>query len=59
LVKGFAVGRTVFGHAARAWMAGTLSDEAAINEMATRYASLCSTWESATSLSPPAIAAVG
>ena len=26
LVKGFAVGRTIFGNAARAWIAGDMSD---------------------------------
>ena len=34
LVKGFAVGRTIFGEVARAWMAGAIDDAAAVAEMA-------------------------
>jgi myo-inositol catabolism protein IolC len=30
LVKGFAVGRTIFGEAARGWLAGTLDDDSAV-----------------------------
>ena len=37
-VKGFAVGRTIFGEAAAAWLAGRIDDEAAIDDMATRFA---------------------
>ncbi len=47
LVKGFAVGRTIFGDAARAWMKGDLSDEAAVDMMQTRYARLCDIWDQA------------
>ncbi|MAJ82641.1 MAG: 5-dehydro-2-deoxygluconokinase [Legionellales bacterium] len=47
LVKGFAVGRTIFGDAARAWMKGDLSDEAAVDMMQTRYARLCDKWDQA------------
>ncbi len=47
LVKGFAVGRTIFGDAARAWMKGETTDEAAMSEMATRFARLCSVWDAA------------
>jgi 5-dehydro-2-deoxygluconokinase len=47
LVKGFAVGRTIFGQAAQAWMAGALSDNDAIAEMARRYARLCEIWDGA------------
>ena len=47
LVKGFAVGRTIFGDAARAWMKGVLSDEAAVDMMQTRYARLCDIWDQA------------
>ena len=45
LVKGFAVGRTIFGDAARAWMKGELSDAAAVSHMATRYGRLCEIWD--------------
>jgi 5-dehydro-2-deoxygluconokinase len=47
LVKGFAVGRTIFGDAARAWMTGTMDDAAAVSMMATRYRSLCDVWDKA------------
>ncbi len=33
LVKGFAVGRTIFGDAARKWLAGQITDEAAVEDM--------------------------
>jgi 5-dehydro-2-deoxygluconokinase len=45
LVKGFAVGRTIFGDAARGWLAGTLGDEAAIEMMVQKYAGLCAVWD--------------
>jgi 5-dehydro-2-deoxygluconokinase len=45
LVKGFAVGRTIFGDAARAWMQGEIDDETAISQMATRYRTLCDVWD--------------
>lgn len=47
LVKGFAVGRTIFGDAARAWMKGEMSDEAVIEQMAARYTRLCQVWDTA------------
>ena len=47
LVKGFAVGRTIFGDAARAWMTGAISDDEAVNQMASRYARLCNIWDNA------------
>lgn len=47
LVKGFAVGRTIFGDAARAWMKGEMSDEAAITQMAERFTRLCQVWDGA------------
>ena len=47
LVKGFAVGRTIFGEVARLWMAGEMEDETAIEEMAERYRRLCSIWDQA------------
>jgi 5-dehydro-2-deoxygluconokinase len=45
LVKGFAVGRTIFGDAARAWLSGQISDEVAIAMMTERYTRLCSIWD--------------
>ncbi|WP_303704591.1 5-dehydro-2-deoxygluconokinase [Celeribacter baekdonensis] len=47
LVKGFAVGRTIFGDAARAWMKGEMSDTEAVTQMAMRYEILCSVWDKA------------
>lgn len=44
LVKGFAVGRTIFGDVARAWLKGETNDPAAISEMARRYTRLCEIW---------------
>lgn len=47
LVKGFAVGRTIFAKAAADWMAGTLDDQAAIAMMAGNFARLCAVWDAA------------
>jgi 5-dehydro-2-deoxygluconokinase len=47
LVKGFAVGRTIFGDVARGWMAGDLADAEAVAEMAGRYGRLCDIWDRA------------
>ena len=45
LVKGFAIGRTIFGDAARAWLGGSITDAEAVEDMAGRYMALCSVWE--------------
>lgn len=47
LVKGFAVGRTIFRDTARAWMTGDITDAVAVSEMAGRYRRLCDTWDKA------------
>lgn len=47
LVKGFAVGRSIFGAAARKWLAGEIDDATAVADMAGIYASLCATWDTA------------
>ncbi len=47
LVKGFAVGRTLFGAAAEAWLACRIGDEEAIAMMADNYARLCAIWDKA------------
>ncbi|WP_349295155.1 5-dehydro-2-deoxygluconokinase (plasmid) [Thioclava sp. 'Guangxiensis'] len=47
LVKGFAVGRTIFGSVARDWLAGRMDDEEAVAEMATRYTRLAGIWDKA------------
>ncbi|MCC2664343.1 MAG: iolC, partial [Geminicoccaceae bacterium] len=43
--KGFAVGRTIFGSPAQAWMKGEIDDAEAVRRMATSYARLISAWE--------------
>ena len=43
-VKGFAVGRTIFGEPARAWLGGTLSDAEVVDRMAERFGALVETW---------------
>lgn len=47
LVKGFAIGRTIFGDVAQSWFDGKIGDEAAVAEMAERYARLCNVWDKA------------
>ncbi|MCE7026466.1 bifunctional 5-dehydro-2-deoxygluconokinase/5-dehydro-2-deoxyphosphogluconate aldolase [Jiella avicenniae] len=47
LVKGFAVGRTIFGEAAKAYLAGTLSPDEATAMMAEKYGRLCALWDDA------------
>jgi 5-dehydro-2-deoxygluconokinase len=47
LVKGFAVGRTIFAEAARGWMAGEIADEEAIVLMADNFRRLCKVWDAA------------
>ena len=44
-VKGFAVGRSIFGEAARGWLAGKLDDEAATAMMAERFGRLVDAWQ--------------
>ncbi len=44
-VKGFAVGRTIFAEAAKAWFAGTMSDGEAVADMAARFRALVEIWE--------------
>lgn len=46
-VKGFAVGRTLFNDAAQGWLSGKLTDEAATQDMAERFASLVNLWQKA------------
>ncbi|SFU03278.1 5-dehydro-2-deoxygluconokinase [Mesorhizobium sp. YR577] len=44
VVKGFAVGRTIFVDAAEKWLAGKISDEEAIADMASRFERLTEAW---------------
>jgi 5-dehydro-2-deoxygluconokinase len=47
LVKGFAVGRTIFGAPAKAWIAGKIDDAEAVAQMADNYRRLCGVWDEA------------
>lgn len=47
LVKGFAVGRTIFAEAAREWLGGRMSDAAAVADMVAKYQQLCGVWDAA------------
>lgn len=47
LVRGFAVGRTIFGKTARDWMAGQIGDRQAVADMAQLYARMCALWDHA------------
>ena len=44
LVKGFAVGRTIFADAAKAWLAGNIDDAEALRNMAGKFQSLVDMW---------------
>ncbi len=44
-VRGFAVGRSIFAEPARAWLAGRMTDEDAVDEMAQRFATLVGAWQ--------------
>ncbi|WP_159588056.1 bifunctional 5-dehydro-2-deoxygluconokinase/5-dehydro-2-deoxyphosphogluconate aldolase [Chelativorans xinjiangense] len=47
LVKGFAVGRTIFADAARQWLAGEIGDREAVATMTEKYRALCAVWDRA------------
>ena len=47
LVKGFAVGRTIYAEAAADYFAGRLAGDAAVAAMADRYDRLCRAWDRA------------
>lgn len=47
LVKGFAVGRTIFADVAREWLRGDTTDEAAVSQIARRFTRLCDIWDTA------------
>ena len=44
VVKGFAVGRSIFAHAAEEWLAGRMDDQAAVDDMAQRFEQLTKAW---------------
>ncbi|HVK50197.1 MAG TPA: 5-dehydro-2-deoxygluconokinase [Pseudoxanthomonas sp.] len=49
VVKGFAVGRTIFADAAERWLSGSIDDEAAIADLARRFRVLVDAWHAAKS----------
>ncbi|KEY59319.1 5-dehydro-2-deoxygluconokinase [Serratia sp. DD3] len=44
IVKGFAVGRTLFGEPSRAWLAGQIDDQTLIHKVKTNYHNLITLW---------------
>ena len=44
-VKGFAIGRTIFGTAAKAWLAGDITDKEAVSSMEERFAHFVAVWQ--------------
>ena len=47
LVKGFAVGRTIFAEAAERWLRGEIDDAAAVDDLARRFSILVEAWRAA------------
>ena len=47
LVRGFAVGRSIFAQPARDWLAGRIDDAQAVAAMADRFSGLVAAWQSA------------
>ncbi len=43
-VKGFAIGRSIFGATAEQWLANAIDDATAIDQMAANYAQYCDVW---------------
>lgn len=55
ICRGFAVGRSIFASAAAAWLAGQMSDDQVVKDIAQRYARLIQLWDDART--PAAVAA--
>jgi 5-dehydro-2-deoxygluconokinase len=47
IVKGFAIGRSIFNDAARQWLSGNMRDDDAVNDMAERFQTLAQLWRKA------------
>jgi len=47
LVRGFAVGRTIFGQAAVAWLAGDINDAQLTSQVAENYTQVIQSWQAA------------
>lgn len=45
MVKGFAIGRTIFADAAALWLSGQIGDDDAISQMQQRFARLVAAWQ--------------
>lgn len=45
LVKGFAVGRSIFGQSAKKWLAGSINDSQLIDQVADNFAQLIEVWQ--------------
>ena len=45
MVRGFAVGRTIFADAAQKWLGGEMTDDEAVEDMVTRFDTLCRLWQ--------------
>jgi 5-dehydro-2-deoxygluconokinase len=54
IVKGFAVGRTIFADAAEKWLTDQIDDEAAIQDLSARFAVLVDAWRAAKAQAPSA-----
>lgn len=57
ICRGFAVGRSIFAHAASAWFANQMSDADAVQDIAARYAHLITLWDAARATLPVAATA--
>jgi 5-dehydro-2-deoxygluconokinase len=44
VVKGFMVGRTIWGEASAAWLRGDIDDAVLVQRVAERYAALVQAW---------------
>ena len=52
LCRGFAVGRSIFGAAARGWFAGEIDDARAVGDMTDSYQRLIGHWQAARRTAP-------
>jgi 5-dehydro-2-deoxygluconokinase len=52
IVKGFAIGRTIFQDVARTWFEGSMSDADAVKAMAANFSRLANAWQSARTAVP-------
>jgi 5-dehydro-2-deoxygluconokinase len=52
IVKGFAVGRTIFAEPARAWLTGAIDDAEAIDVLAANFSVLVDAWRAAKAATP-------